>query len=53
MPHRHGVMEEGASEGGAVAQMKDCGENTRECCSLIIWLFMQNVESPPIRAGDL
>ena len=32
---------------------KDCSEEKRECCSLIIWLFMQNAESPPIRVGDL
>lgn len=30
----------------------DCSEEEK-CCSLIIWLFMQNAESPPIRAGDL
>lgn len=32
---------------------KDCRKERRECCSLIIWLFIQNAESPPIRDGDL
>lgn len=32
---------------------KDGSEERRECCSLIIWLFMQNAESTPIRDGNL
>lgn len=53
--HRGRTELYGAIEGGVVRQMRGRERKiaVRDCCSLIIWLFMQNPKSPPIRVGDL
>lgn len=42
-----------SSEKHEEAEEKDCSKEKKKCCSLIIWSFMQNAESSPIRVGDL
>lgn len=41
----------GAAEGEEEGRQGE--RRLRGCCGLIIWLFMQKDESPPIRVGDL